>query len=481
MKVLVVGGGTAGLIAASILKKRFDIQVDIVHSKNIGIIGVGEGSTEHWDEYLRFMNINPYAMIKHTDATFKGGIMFEGWTPNPYLHNVSGDLDGKLAQYYYLYAASIAKGSKDLTTKSIWKNKIASWWLNKPESMPFNQYHFNTFKINDFLQEVCKSLGINIYEDDISEVVLKENGEILKLKGSKKEYSYDFYIDSTGFKRILIGKLGAKWKSYGEFLKMKSAITFASGDSENYNLYTLSKAMNYGWRFNIPVWGRHGNGYIFDSDYINADQAKKELEEEFGYEIEINKQFSFDPGRVDRAWIKNCVAVGISGSFIEPLEATSIGSTIQQVFLLMHYLIDYDDKSIERYNKKFDCIIENIFEFVFLHYLVKKNSTQFWKDIQNIKMPDDLKYKLDLWKNRIPLDGDFTEYGEYAMFGPTNYFIVLEGLGLLNKKSIKEQYLKLNVNFKELAESLLNEKNMIENQSSYINHKDFLKIIREYL
>jgi flavin-dependent dehydrogenase len=479
MHIAIVGGGTAGLVAATILRRRLNITVDVIHSKNIGIIGVGEGSTEHFNEYLQFMNINPYDIIKHCDATYKAGIMFEGWSEKPYLHSIIEKFDKKFSQYNYVYAKQVSENANYFNYQSIWNNKVNSWFLNRSEEVPFAQFHFNTFKLNQFLSNLAISMGINIIEDDIQNVLLHEDGSIKELIGSNKKYNYDFYVDSTGFRRLLIGKLGAKWQSFSRYLKMNSAITFQTPDTENYNLWTLAKAMDAGWLFRLPVWERHGNGYIYDSSYITKDQAHKEVEEYFEGQIDIGKEFKFDPGCVDRAWIKNCCAIGISGSFVEPLEATSIGTSIQQSFLLMHRLLNYNESTISQYNKSFTDIMNNIRDFVLLHYLTKKTNTQFWKDAGSVELPDTLKTKLEIWRHKLPIDEDFSELSNYILFKASNHILVLDGLNLFNRHAIKQEY-DANYDYVKLdADATIDELHRFENSINLINHKDYIELIRE--
>lgn len=476
--IAIVGGGTAGLITATILRRRLNIKVDVIHSKNIGIIGVGEGSTEHFNEYLQFMNINPYEIIKHCDATYKSGIMFEGWSDKPYLHSVISKFDKKFSQYNYIYAKQIAENADYFNYKSIWKNKINSWFLNKQEEIPFAQFHFNTYKLNEFLTNISSSMGIGIIEDEIRDVILDNDGSIKTLIGENINYTYDFYIDATGFKRLLMNKLGAKWKSYGNYLKMKSAITFQTSDTENYNLWTLAKAMDYGWMFRLPVWGRYGNGYIFDSDYITKEQAHEEVEKCLGHSVDIGKQFYFDPGCLDRAWIKNCCAIGISGSFVEPLEATSIGTSIQQAFLLMHRICNYDENVISQYNKSFNDIMENIRNFIILHYLTNKTNTQFWKDASNIELPESLQESLKIWKNKLPIDEDFSQLSNYILFKASNHILVLDGLNLFDRESIKREY-DTNYDYVKLdASHTIRELHQFEENIKLMDHKAFLSFIR---
>lgn len=475
-KILVVGGGSAGLITALILKTRLDVDIDVVHSKNIGIVGVGEGSTEHFRTFMEFVGIDHYDIIRNCDATYKAGIMFENWTENPYLHNVGTPFNERYAQYNYVYAKQIGQGSSYINSRLTWKNMIERSWYERKET-PFNQFHFNTFKLNDFLIERAKRIGINIFEDDIEHVLLDDAGYIKELKSSSRTYIYDFYIDSTGFKRLLVSKLGAKWNSYNKYLRMNSAITFPTGDTDNYNLWTLAKAMSSGWMFRIPVWGRHGNGYIFDSSYIDENEAKREVESFFGHEVNIGKKFTFDPGALDRVWINNCVAVGLSGSFVEPLEATSIGTTIQQALILMHRLVNYDQSVIDNYNRSITAIMENIRDFVVLHYVTKRQDTPFWKDLNGFQLPDSLASRLDRWRTKLPISEDFN-LSDYILFGASNFTVVMEGLELFDRSSIENEYQRLAKNVRLKANRIIIDEQERERRQESISHKEFLSFIR---
>lgn len=481
MKILVVGGGTAGFVSALILKKFLNAEIDMVFSTKIGVVGVGEGATEHWQDFMSFIGIDQSTIIKECDATFKAGIKFENWSPEPYLHSVGDPYSNKVGQYSYIYAKLIANNEKYMNPKILWENKIDSWFLNKNDTPPFNQYHFNTFKLNEFLTKLAKSFNIKMFDDEIKEVVFKETGEINFLVGNNKNYNYDFYIDASGFARILINKMGANWISFSNYLKMKSAVVFPSADEEEYNLWSYAKAMDYGWIFKTPVWGRHGNGYIFDSDYISVDQAKEELDKEFGYDVEIKKSFKFDPGYLENSWIKNCAAIGLSAGFVEPLEASSIGSTIQQSYLLMHRIKNYSDKDIISYNKSFKSIMENIRDYLVLHYITKKENTDFWIDVKNIEIPESLKYNLEIWKNRLPIKEDFIDQSPYCLFWEDNFIFIMHGLGLFNIESIKKEYMCLSDNIRSMADNIIMNQKNAEIIRPNISHKKYIEIVRNYL
>ena len=232
--------------------------------------------------------------------------------------------------------------------------------------------------------------------DDIIENVKVNSKGIDYITSKNKKYVADFFIDCTGFKRLLISKLGAKWKSYKKYLKVNSAITFQTKEEENYNCWTLAKAMKFGWRFKIPVQGRSGNGYIFSDKYTTPEKAKLEIEKEVGCKIEVGKHIKFDPGRLDKVWIKNCVAIGLSANFVEPLEATSIGTSIQQAFLLMHNFPNPSISVRKQYNDQVKSIMENIIDFIYLHYFAWHKHNWFWKNYGFFNAPPSLKKMIDL-------------------------------------------------------------------------------------
>ena len=262
MKICVVGGGTAGFVSALILKSSYpSYTVDIIKSSNIPTIGVGEGSTEHWSRFMDFVGIQAGEMIKECDATFKTGIMFKDWGGRDYLQNVhshySADRNGFPIVYSKLMSQDV--DPRKLTGDYLWDNKtpFMKFIEERPNETGVSQYHFNTSKLNDYLIKKSKQMGCNIIDDEVEPIWTTE---IKQLRGKEHVYHYDFYVDCTGFKRLLISKLGAKWKSYRQWLKMKEAIVFPTPEEDEIPIWTLAKAMDYGWMFRIPVWGRKGNG-----------------------------------------------------------------------------------------------------------------------------------------------------------------------------------------------------------------------------
>ena len=468
-KIVIVGGGTAGLISALILKTKFNVDISIVKSDQIGIIGVGEGSTEHWNQFLLFCGIDYKELILETDATIKRGVYFtNGWAKQNYYHNVgSFKLEKSFGQIHYGALNSLTKGENPILTSDYFNlNNLIG--VNQHKS-PSNQYHFNTFKLNSFLLKKCNERDIKIINDTIIDIEIDDKG-IKKLKGLI-DYKADFYIDCTGFKRLLISKLNAKWISYSNHLQMNEAIAFPTGDTDEYTPYTESRRLSSGWMWRIPTYGRWGNGYVFNSNLINADKAKQEIEHELGYKVEVAKHVKFDPGALDKCLVKNCLAVGLAANFVEPLEATSIGTTINQMFLFNNYFMHLDSEYfINEFNNKINLIMDNIKDFVLIHYLNDKS----------IKFSISLKEKLKIWKKRPPIREDFTD-SSFFLFYSANYIQVLCGVNFYTKEEIKKYLNNLNSEITSQFDKVIREDHIeyMLNKKNYISHKKFLDNLRK--
>jgi len=487
MKIAIIGSGTAGLVCALILKKTYPtFQIDIVHSPDQDIIGVGEGSTEHWRQFMEYVGITNSEIIKECDATFKTGIYFQNWSAQPYLHTIEGNYTNKhlerLIDYEYLISKKIEPLSLALSTS--YKNILPYTEngydiINNP---PISQYHFDTYKLNNFLSEKCKQFGICFFNDHIEYVAKNTSGKIKSLTGKRKHYNYDFYVDCTGFKKILHTSFDPTWVSLRDYLHLDSAVVFPTSRTGNIiPMYTKATALNNGWMFTIPTYTRYGNGYIFDSSTVTEDKAIDEVRNYLQHDIDVKKTIKFDPGYLKSPWIENCVAIGLSSNFVEPLEATSIGISIQQSFMLSSHLQGYSLESINQYNKIFNQIMTNTRDFLFLHYMnkkVRKISSEFWNKIDTIKPPQSLESIIQIAKNRLPFDSDIN-CTNYELFGSANFSLVLYALGHIDSDKIQANFCRLSGpvknsisnNHKELKQSIDN--------GCFISHKTALDIIRD--
>jgi len=443
-KIIILGGGTSGFISAFILRKKHpNLKIQIIKSEKIDTIGVGEGSTENFTKFLEYVDIEYKDIIKNCGVTLKSGIMFKGWSDNDFLQSISDGWNMQTDFYPIAFGNLIVnKSTNDLfVSEHALNNKVNAWFLQDKNICPTAQFHFDNFKLNSYFEKLASKRNINVIYTEIKKINLSANGNIQNLQSEDSVYTADFFIDASGFRKFLIKKLDAKWKSWKKYFFLNSAITFQTKSSENIDMWTTAQTMENGWLFKIPLTDRNGNGYIYDDRYCTNTQAEQEVREFLNLDITVAKEIKFEPGYVINPWIKNCCAIGLSSSFVEPLEASSIGVTIEQSFLLSKLLVNYNDYTIKKYNTINEKILENVRDFISLHYITKKNNSQFWKDIQhNLIISDKLAHLLEIWKNNLPNRFDFFDYSPSCLFSELHFILILNGLKLFNAESITREY-----------------------------------------
>lgn len=485
MKVTIVGSGTAGFISALILKKFFPIfDINIISSSKIGIIGVGEGSTEHWRSFMQMCEIPVGELLVETRGTHKYGIRFENWTNHTpdYMHSISNADVCEPIGYFALYNGIIRNNktlTENITSRSLIENKVNA---DRPHEST-NQFHFDTMALNDYLTKLCFYRGITIVDAEVIKVNLNtENGEIESvLTEGLETIESDFWIDATGMRRVLISEVSnVKWNSFKEYLQMDSAIAFPteSDPSGQIRPYTRARAMKSGWVWEIPTQDRRGNGYVYSSNHCTDDQAIQEVSDLLGREIEPAKSFRFDPGHVSEFWVKNCVAVGLAGAFVEPIEASSIGSTIQQIRCLSQSLGNYESgsKYIQKdYNKKMNKMMENILAMISLHYISDRNDSPMWSQQQHMKKPDYLLELLDLWSERPPYMYDIPTHN-YEMFLVPHFYHVAQGQKMLSVKAA-EKMIK-SFGSEEMVRKLVSDAKLNQTSHAKVDHAESLRQIQ---
>jgi tryptophan halogenase len=478
--ICVLGGGTAGLISSLILKETYpNINVTLIKSDKIDIVGVGEGSTEHWRTFMEYVGIDFDELIVETGATFKNGILFENWNGdgNNYYHTINGQfMTETFTGYPYLYHKLAAEGSSQLDLVD--PNDLESRCFFPLESST-NQFHFDTFKLNEFLINKCVNHGINVVTDTIKSVNTDAKG-ISKLISDNTEYTADVYIDASGFGKFLINELENTWKDCTDVLPMNSAITFPTPQTPNQeiNSYTRAISMDAGWLWNIPTQTRFGNGYVFCDKYITEEEAHAEVEKFYGTKIDIARSFKFGAGYLTKPWVQNCVAIGLSGSFIEPLEATNIGTAIQQSFALASHLPGWHPdmpSTVKKYNEQMCDVFENTVDFVQLHYITKRHDTPFWKDMQDLKLTDFNKETLPIFKQTLPTWTYFDK--RYTMFNHHNWLMVLLGLEIINKDAVISSWNAIDEDLKQTAD--VKHQIYFSRNVETVSHREAINIIIE--
>tara|TARA_Y200000002_G_C22636585_1_gene644916 strand:+ start:54 stop:1499 length:1446 start_codon:yes stop_codon:yes gene_type:complete len=385
-KIVIIGGGSAGWLTALFVKSIFKNSfITLIESENIPTIGVGEATTPQIITFLEELDIDFIDVLKNTDGTIKNGISFENWNGDgkKYLHGFSPKGATNPFTSYDVYLKYLIQNKLsflDSTYTSLisYENKINL----QNQSIAL---HFDACKFSNYLLKLSKDRGIEHIIDDYETCEQDKNGFIRKIKTTNHLLDVDFVFDCSGFEKLFLGNLFKdKWIDYQKHLPMKKAVLFPTKDT-NLKPYTTAKAMKYGWVFEIPLQNRMGRGYIFDSDYINTDQSVEELKTVYD-NVKPLRTIDFNAGRFTNSWIKNCIGLGLSSNFVEPLESTSIFVTIGQLNLLKKfkkYIVNYDVDEIKNYNETIGNNNDAILKFIYLHYLTKRKDSDFWLEFKD--------------------------------------------------------------------------------------------------
>lgn len=448
MNIVILGGGTAGWLTALFAKKIFPIyNVTLIQSKEVGIIGVGEASTPHLVTFMKNLDLDMPDLIYKTNGSIKNGINFVNWNGDGkrYFHSFNEFVDNFSIDNLFTHDCFAFYLQKLIKEKLPLEDFLYQFYLSYNNRVDLkNTYwslHFDAGLLAKYLEEIGRSRGINVIEDKYISADLDKEGNIKNLILENRNQPVDFIFDCSGFHRELIGKLFKEdWISFSDHLPMKKAIPFWLDTQEDIEPYTSCIAMKYGWIWHIPLYHRTGCGYIFDSNYINVDQAKKEAEEYFGKEIEVRKIIDFEAGMYKNFWIKNCMAVGLSSSFLEPLESTSLWLTTQQLELFRFYAneITYNrEYSLKQFNEIATNNVEEMMNFIYLHYYTKRDDSEFWKNFkENNPVPKKLISRLSAIKESNLRIFDSIPPRTTVYFGLPSWLMVAHGLDLFEKEII---------------------------------------------
>jgi len=483
MNIVVLGAGTAGLITALMIREKYPlVNITVVKSGELGIVGVGEGSTEHWMSFMNFVGIDVLELIYETKATIKIGILFKNWSSGPdYAHSVFTSSLSGLGRHETFNYLHLNRDAKNFPLSPGFEN---TYYKNRvyitPNFKPSNQFHFDTFKLNDYLVKKCVLRNIGFIDAIVTDVLLDNNGNIQELITEKNNIPGDLFIDCSGFRRVLSKKLDNNWVSKAKYLPLNTAIAFPTDldDPLEIEPFTTSTALSAGWSWKIPTQDRYGNGYVFDSNYINADSALAEINQVLGKNVEkAAREIKFEAGKIDKFWKKNVVSVGLSGSFAEPLEAQSIGFTIIQAQRLLACLDvwPYNKKISEKYNYEMDEVFDNVIDYLQLHYLGDRCDTKFWKD-KPFELTDFIKDNMPLFKQGI-FDPSLTK--DLNMFKISNYYQVLAGLNLIDKTILQERWNNNRASYNIQNVSFAEEQVKNITEASTYSHQEFIKISRD--
>jgi tryptophan halogenase len=489
--ICVLGGGNAGLMNALYLKASIPhLDITLVKSSKIGTIGVGEGSTEHWTRFANAVGISFLELIEHCGATIKTGIKFENWHGDgtSYFHSLPEDFVWMDAHTGATHSMMRMIGDGIKAEDMHWKMILEDSMVMEPLT-DYYQFHFDSEKLNAYLQTLCTTRGIKIVEAEVVDCILDNDGFVQSIVDSNNQhYAADFFIDSSGFKRVISSKLGATWIDWSAHLPMNSAVAFQTTDQDDIPVYTLAKAMDSGWSWRSPVQGRFGNGYVFSDQFITEDQAIAEIQTHYKDTINIGRKINFTSGKVNKAWIKNCVSIGLSSNFVEPLEASSISTTIQQSRLLASAIWNWDrndTSTINEYNRVFDDVMWNVLDFIQLHYFTQREDTEFWRWCKHdIKMTEFNQANIENFKtnfiNQVVLPEDGT-MSLFRIYDCLNWAQVMHGLRMFDTAKIKELYDKqYSTKYRVWCENNIKQMHSTTTDG-WMKHKDAIALVKQRL
>jgi flavin-dependent dehydrogenase len=499
MKITIVGGGTAGWLAALMIKKvqGDSHDVTVIESSEIGIVGAGEGSTGYLTDIIQGntwdYGCNEEDFFKETGATVKLGIKHKEWKElgHEYIAPIDGSSVGTIGTDYMLMHAILNDLPPHMASDNgkLIEHNLSSFYKKEDmiENTKSHAYHFDAHLVGKYFKKVCgdsvnhidaKVVEININSDQSIESVLLDSGETIES---------DFFIDASGFAKLFSKKLGIDWISYAKHLPVNTAMPFLLPyeDGEVIEPVTTAWAMSSGWMWKIPTQTRYGCGYVFDNNFISNEEAQKEIEEKLGKKIEPIRFLNFETGRLDKLWVKNCLFIGLSAAFAEPLEATSIHSTIVQLHTFIFDYLKNDKKdtcnggSIGIYNRRMSKMYDDFKDFLSIHYLTQRDDSEFWKVAKSGKLLTERnKQYLEMQKSKIISPSDVDQYYGYA--GAALYNWVMTGLGFIDKELANKELEFYQQHDLGKAVWDLNQSSFIDRKADIIDNTDFTMNIKEY-
>ncbi|MCT8158691.1 tryptophan halogenase family protein [Pseudoruegeria sp. SHC-113] len=447
--IVIVGGGTAGWLAALILgdpsaraKAAPAPRITVVESSKIPTIRVGEGTTAVFRQMLQHFGLDEGDFLRATGATIKYGIRHKDWRRVG--HSYDGPIDdpARLAPGIDTYAVAAGKPVaqahlfRDLIRKC--RAPAARVKGRDVPAGPFHHaFHFDQARAGAWLRAQAK--GVEIVDAVVQDLERDSaTGHITALKlDTGARLTGDLFLDCTGFRRALIGPMGAAWRTYADVLPVNRAMPFWIDlqEDEEITPVTFAWAQKAGWMWQIPTQERLGCGYVYSDAHISPDQAQAEIEAALGHAIEPRNDIRIDAGRLEQPWIGNCIALGLASSFLEPLEATSIHGTIVQVMLLARWL--EDPKGAAQCNATVARQVDDFRDFIRLHYVSERRDSAFWQDVAT-SHPERILQRVQRWQARLPERRDFTPFpGDLPHVQEQLYTPVLDGLGLLDRGAAK--------------------------------------------
>ncbi len=420
--VVIVGGGTAGWMAAAALAAKLKglCEITLVESQEIGIVGVGEATVPHIRHFNNSLGIDEADFMRRTRATFKLGIEFRNWgrIGDSYFHPF-GELGRKLngVDFHHYWMKLRAMGEEtdvfdifdcSLPAVAAKHGRFAFPAQNSSVLSTFGYaYHFDATLYAPYLRDYAQARGVKRVEGKIVDTTLRgADGfiESVTLEDGAKLQA-DLFLDCSGFRGLLIEQaLKTGYEEWTQWLPCDRAVAAPCETAEHDIPYTRCTAREAGWQWRIPLQHRVGNGYVYSSRFIGDEEAANTLLNNLeGKPLADPRVLRFVTGKRKKQWHKNCVAIGLASGFLEPLESTSIYLIQQAISTLLEIFPDrsFDSADIDEFNRAMILEYERVRDFLILHYhATERDDTPFWNYVRTMPVPDSLRYKMDLFRDR---------------------------------------------------------------------------------
>jgi tryptophan halogenase len=444
-RVVIAGGGTAGWMTAALMSKLLGKQLDIklVESEEIGTVGVGEATIPALHTFHNLLGINEAEFMAATNATFKLGINFEGWKAigEDYFHSFGSTGNDHWSagfQHFWLKgrAAGLARTYTDYNPETV--AAFANRFAHVPNNALNYAYHLDASRYARFLRTMSEGYGVQRIEGKIARVLQHEAdngaaraGDIAALQmtdGSRIEG--DLFIDCTGFRSLLLGEtLGVGYEDWSYWLPCDRAVAVQTASVRDAWPYTRSIAHPFGWQWRIPLQHRVGNGLVYSSKELSdadaPDMLRRNVEGEL---ITQPRLIKFLPGQRHKVWERNCVAVGLAGGFVEPLESTSIHLIQRHAIRLMQLFPagGIQQANVDEFNLQSQRDLEHIRDFIVLHYHVNaRTDSALWKHVREMALPPSLRHRIELFRTTARVFRPSDE-----LFAENSWIQVMMGQGI---------------------------------------------------
>lgn len=460
--IVIVGGGSAGWMTGAHMSKHLQgVNISLIESPNVPIIGVGESTVPPIVGFMQSLGLEESDWMPRCNATYKSSICFRGYQAKDdkriwYPFARTWPVAERPANRYWLYKYLTDESYNDRFSIYDYTSLVpaiceAGKTVRSLSGTPY-AYHLDAVALGEFLKEFSVQRGVRHISDTITDIVLKEDGSIDRLKlENGDDLAADLFVDCSGFRSLLLGQtLGEPFQDYYDSLFNDSAIAirFPYADKEQEMVsYTLCTALSSGWAWTIPLYNRLGTGYVYCSKYLSKDQAEQEfrsyltnfLDEERVGDAQA-KHIDIKVGKYNRTWVKNCVGIGLSSGFIEPLESTGLQIVQSEVNLLTLTLKgrnDYNCADVAVFNNSVAKLLDSIRDFLICHFaLTSREDTPYWKDVKyNTEIPASLVEKLMMARATMPAWGNeqlFDTSGMLAGFGfAEGWYYILTGMNYL--------------------------------------------------